>query len=592
MMIRGLIPHISKKRRWQFLGLFFLMLLGAVAELCTLGAVLPFIATLSNPEKVFDYPTVAKTLELFGFEKTSDLTLTLTLLFCWIVIFAAAIRVTLSFASNRFVYGLGHDLGVRVYDRILDQPYSYHVKQNTSEYIAALNKVTVVVNAVLLPIVQAVIATIIAVTIASAVFVIQPLLFIAIASGFGCVYLIISLAIKGKLRSNSRIFARMSVTRIQCLQEGVGGIRDVILDDSQDQFIADFQIEDAQMRRAQASNNFLNTLPRFLVEGLGVLTIVTIAFFLSKREGGLTESLPTLGVIVLGAQRLLPLLQTIYTSWSKFTGNSRVILDVLEFLELPESSFRKKNSQTMENVKFDTAIAINNLSFTYGGTQEEVLHQISLKIPRGAIVGFRGETGCGKSTLIDLIMGLLSPTSGFIEIDGVTLTDANRGGWYKQIAHVPQGIYLADSTILENIAFGVPRDSIDLQRVNAAVETAILSKFIGDLPEGLESAVGERGVRLSGGQRQRIGIARAIYKNASVLVLDEATSALDGETEQKLMEKINQFDDKLTILMIAHRLETLANCDFQVEMKNGQISKVTSGMKGPNSSDGSSFCHS
>ena len=580
-MLWELTPHISKRRKLQFVGLFLLMLTGALAELCTLGAVLPFIATLSNPGKVFEYPVIAQSLELLGFQKTSDLTVPLTLLFCGIVVFAAAIRVALAFASNRFVYGLGHDLGVRVYECILNQPYTYHVKQNTSEFIAAINKVTVVVNTVLLPMVQALIATIIALTIASAVFVIQPILFIAIAFCFGLVYLLISLTIKARLRANSVTFSKTSVTRIKCLQEGVGGIRDVILDGSKSQFIAEFQFEDAKMRRAQASNNFLNTLPRFLVEGLGVLVIVAIAFFLSQKDGGLVESLPLLGLVVLGAQRLLPLMQVIFISWSKFTGNSRVVLDVLEFLKLPEPIAQVQGSITENQLPLCTSIAINKVSFTYGDDQEEVLHKISLTIPKGSCVGFRGETGCGKSTLIDLVMGLLNPTSGTIEIDGTPLNDLNRESWHKNIAHVPQGIFLADSTVLENIGFGLPRDLIDMGRVNKAVDAAILSSFISDLPQGLETNVGERGVRLSGGQRQRIGIARALYKHASVLVLDEATSALDGETERKLMQKINQFDSNLTILMIAHRLETLGNCDFQVAMKSGRITGIKKGKELP-----------
>jgi ABC-type multidrug transport system fused ATPase/permease subunit len=387
--------------------------------------------------------------------------------------------------------------------------------------------------------------------------------------GFGAIYLLVMRFTRAMMWRNGDVIARAQKERVQATNEGLGGIRDVLLDRSQPVFVKRFAAVERDLRRAQAANNFIGAAPRFVVEGLGLVLIAGLALMLSLREGGLIGAIPVLGALALGAQRLLPLLQQLYTGWTAYMGTGQSMRDVLDILRLPDAPHFAV-APDVAPLPFETAITLENLSFSYPGGSRPAIENVSLVIPKGARVGFVGKTGSGKSTLMDLVLGLLTPESGRILIDGVELTDANRTAWQARIAHVPQAIYLADATVAENIAFGVPADRIDMARVRSAAQQAELAEVIEGLPQRYDSFVGERGVRLSGGQRQRIGIARALYKQADVLVFDEATSALDNETEGAVMRSVDRLDRNLTIVLVAHRLGTLDRCDLVVRLLDGR----------------------
>lgn len=305
--------------------------------------------------------------------------------------------------------------------------------------------------------------------------------------------------------------------------------------------------------------------------------MVLIAVFvlsLSHRPGGVAATLPILGVLALGAQRLLPLMQQLYGNWSVVAGSKAALVDVLALLEQPlpvEADHPEPEPLTLkQDIRFD------NVSFRYGSNSPWVLDDINLTIAKGARVGFIGSTGSGKSTALDLLMCLLEPVRGRILVDEQPIGLELRRAWQRTVAHVPQAIFLADATIAENIAFGISPDQIDHRRVRKAAEQARIAGFIECRPDGYGAVVGERGVRLSGGQRQRIGIARALYKEASILVFDEATSALDNETEQAVMQAIESLSQDLTLLIIAHRVTTLKNCTQIVELSDGGIKCIGS----------------
>jgi ATP-binding cassette subfamily B protein len=321
------------------------------------------------------------------------------------------------------------------------------------------------------------------------------------------------------------------------------------------------------MRHAEGENIFINQAPRYVMEALGMALIAAFVLFLS-RHGGVMEALPILALLALGAQRLLPLMQQLYGNWSVMVGSKAALVDVLNLLEqpLPINASLPEPAPLLlrESIRFE------DVSFQYTSNSPWILKDVNLTINKGARVGIIGGTGSGKSTALDLLMSMLQPTLGRVMVDGRLIDPINQRSWQRNIAHVPQSIFLSDASISQNIAFGVPVELIDMERVRKAAQQAQLSDFIESSQEGYNTFIGERGVRLSGGQRQRIGIARALYKEASVLIFDEATSALDNETEQAVMRSIEGLSKELTLLIIAHRITTLSKCDFIVRINGGK----------------------
>jgi len=322
------------------------------------------------------------------------------------------------------------------------------------------------------------------------------------------------------------------------------------------------------LRRAQGSNAFIGGSPRYALEMLGMVLIAGLAYFLAHKPGGVAEALSILAVLAIAAQRMLPLLQQGYLAWANIKGHQASLQDTLALLN---QSMPKNIDGAITPISFEREIKLQDLSFRYISEGAWVCQKLNLVIKKGSRIGLIGPTGSGKSTLIDLIMALLEPTDGALVIDDQIISVENSRSWQMHLAHVPQAIYLADTSIEENIAFGSPKDKIDAARIRLAARQAQIDSFIETLPEKYETFVGERGVRLSGGQRQRIGIARALYKQADVLIFDEATSALDNETERSVMDAIDGLDRNLTVVIIAHRLTTLQCCDAIIELNAGSI---------------------
>jgi ATP-binding cassette subfamily B protein len=355
----------------------------------------------------------------------------------------------------------------------------------------------------------------------------------------------------------------------------------VLLDGNQEFYCQIYKNADSALRRAQGKSMFIGASPRYVTEALGMLLIAGLAYSLAHQSDGIAKAIPVLGALALSAQRLLPVLQQAYSSWIQIASSQASLRDTLELLDQPLPNYLNQPKMRMP---FNRSIALKKIEFQYEKKNTYVLKGLSLTIPKGGRIGFIGETGSGKSTLLDIVMGLLSPTRGVIEVDGQIITPDNKGAWQENIAHVPQVIYLTDSTIEENIAFGVPRNKIDQSRVKRVAQQAQISNIIESWPNQYQTFIGERGVRLSGGQRQRIGIARALYKQANIIIFDEATSALDSDTESAVMQAIDGLSNDLTLLIIAHRLTTLSGCNQIVELGNGAIKWIGEYQKAPNKS--------
>jgi ATP-binding cassette subfamily B protein len=550
------------------------MLFSAFAEVVSLGAVLPFLSILTAPELVFNHPIVAEVAQAWGITSADQLVLPLTIAFVAAALLAGVIRMLLLWSSIRLAQACGADLSIEVYRRTLYQPYLVHVARNSSEVISSItSKVGGSIN-VLNNLLALISSIVLLLAVMLALISIDPVVASVAAIGFGASYGLITWLSRQQLHRNSECIAHAQTQVVKALQEGLGGIRDVLLDGTQPVYCEIYLRADQPLRRASGNNTFIGQSPRYVMEALGMALIAALAYGLSRQAGGVATALPVLGALALGAQRMLPAMQVIYGAWSIVAGSQASLVDVIELLEQPLPVEILQPS--FVPLTFQEAIRFDAVRFRYGNDGPWVLDGLNLTIPKGARVGFVGSTGSGKSTTLDLLMGLLMPTEGELLVDGQPISGNRLRAWQLTIAHVPQSIYLADATLAENIAFGVPPEAIDMERVRQAARHAQIADFIESRPDGYRAYVGERGIRLSGGQRQRIGIARALFKQASVLVFDEATSALDNNTEKSVMDAIEGLNRSLTILLIAHRLTTLRNCDIVVELKDGRI--VAQGM--------------
>lgn len=551
-----------------------LMLLTAAAEMLSLGAIVPFLAILADLDQALQKPIVANVVEFLGWSGADDLRWRLTLVFAVLAILAGAARFLLLYATTRFNFGMGHELVAEMYRRTLYRPYEVHVARNSSETIGGLKKVDDVVI-VVLGLLNTVSALVLAIVIVAVLVYIDPIVATVALAFFGIVYSVVAVFTRRQLASNGAAISAAVNARVQSIQEGLGGIRDVQLDHAQPYYLRRFQQFDVPLRRAQASSHIIGQGPRFAIESVGMVLIAVLATVLANR-GGVVAAIPTLGALALGAQRLMPLLQQTYQGWVTFAANRSLVRDVAELLEQESVSEVRSDEGYL---RFAREIRFEGVCYRYKPGFPFVIRDLSLQIPHGARVGIIGATGSGKSTAMDLLMGLLRPTSGRIVVDDTEVTGLARQAWQRCIAHVPQVVFLADASFAENIAFGVSPEDIDMDLVRDAAQGAQIASFIESCPDRYMTGVGERGVRLSGGQRQRVGIARALYRKARVLVFDEATSALDSATEEAVMEAIEGLGRDLTVVLIAHRVSTLRGCDVIYRVVEGGAQRVESFIK-------------
>jgi ATP-binding cassette subfamily B protein len=548
------------------------MVICAISEVLSIGALLPFLSVLTEPNLILNNPFLKPIVEALNVKSSDQLILLFTLLFCIAIALSGMLRLLLLFTSSKITFAIGGDISVNIYQRTLLQPYSIHIARNSSQIVDGVTNKTISVIECIRCSIAIISSTIFLAIIVFTLFIFQPLITIQIFFGFGIIYLTIIKLTKRRLSENGKKIAYFSRFSIQNLQESLGGIRDILLDRNQNFYVDIYKNMVIPWRKSQGLNQFISGSPKFAIESLGIILFAYMAYELSRNENGIAGAIPILGVLALSAQRMLPILQQMFSAWSDLITQKPSLLDALELLEQPITK-PSKNSNESEQLSFSTLIKLCNISFSYGNNSPMVLKDVNLEIKRGARIGLIGTTGSGKSTLVDILMGLLVPSSGEIIVDGKRVTKEILSQWQNKIAHVPQSIYLTDATIAENIAFGVKKSQIDYQRVIWAAKEAQISDAIELMEKKYEALVGERGVNLSGGQRQRIGIARALYKKADVIILDEATSALDMATEHGVMESINNLDADLTLLIIAHRDSALKCCSEVYRLDGGVLRK-------------------
>jgi len=569
-ILRKILSHIDPKFRKSFFLLLVLTFFTSLSEAFSLGILLPFLGVLINPELFFKNSLLQPIIRIFELTSAAELVLPITISFIVIVLIVGVMRLALLWGTNRLSYVVGLDLSKKIYRRTLYQPYYVHCSRNSSEVIDGIltktNEVMNTINNILILINSFVMLNMILII----TLIINPFVALISFGSFGLIYFFISLLSTKKLLRNSEITALEATRVIKTLQEGLGGIRDILINNSQEAYCEVFNKVDGPYRRAQSNSRIIANSPRFATEALAITFISLLAFFLIKKIG--IEALPILGVLALGAQRLLPLFQQAYSAWSNIKSNQIALEYSLKLLDQPLP--KKINQAVYKAFLFKKNIKLQGISFRYNLHTPYIFENINVNISKGSRVGLIGTTGGGKSTLLDIIMGLLNPTDGSLSVDGKIINASNLEAWQAHIAHVPQTIFLLDASIAENIALGIPKDQVDQQLIRLAAQQAQILDDIQSWPKQFQTIIGEGGIRLSGGQRQRIGIARALYKQADVIVFDEATSALDNKTEQAVIRSIESLGSDITIFIIAHRLSTLKSCSQILELNDGVIKYI------------------
>jgi len=547
------------------------MVIASIAELVSIGLVIPFLSVLTDPALVYSNEFFRPYLVYFNINNADALLLPITIAFAAAALLAGVVRVLLIVVQTKVGYLTGAELGVQIFSKTLHQPYEAHLQNNTSEIIAGIaHKTTALVQQGIIAILTIISSSLLLISIVSVLLAINFEVALISFAIFGGIYGVVVITTRPAIEEKGRLVTRMQGSVVKNIQEGLGAVRDILLDGSQSVYVGAFEKSEFSLRRAQIVHIILSTTPKFIVEALGIALIAVLAYFLISDGSSTVAIFPTLGALALGAQRLLPTLQQLYATWSSFRAGQAAFTDALNLLDQPVKTIEIQS----EPFIFKDGLKLNNVSFRYLSDDTLVLDEVDLDIPLGSRVGIIGSTGSGKSTILDILMGLLQPTSGQLLVDNAVITENNSHLWQRMVAHVPQTIFLSDATIAENIAFGELKENIDYRKVEQAIELAQLSSTICKLSDGYESMVGERGVRLSGGQRQRIGIARALYKGANTIIFDEATSALDSVTEKEVMESISALPKEITMIIVAHRTSTLAKCDFIYKLQNSKLTRM------------------
>lgn len=569
-LVFAIFKCLTIKRQRQYKGIILLIIISSAAEILSLGAVIPFLTAMTDPNILLKNNQIAGVLKTFSIDDERQLIFWIAIGFSCAAIISGLLRYALLHTITRTSFSAGAELGTKIFKNLVYSSYSYHISTNSSEHIDVVTtKVNNIIFNVVTPALMLISSVIIILSITGFLIAINPIIAVTSIGFFLAIYSLISLIMRKNLSADASVIANKSSNLVKQLQEVISGIRDVIIDNCQDKVIERFSITNNSLRRSQGNNQIRSQSPRYLVESVGVVFIAFVTYYLTVTANGSSSAIPIIGALALSSQKILPLAQSAFSAYANIHGSRASIIEVLRMANL-KCELQSKRDE-FGSLSFVNKITIENVSFAYATQSKYVLNNINLDISRGDKIGIIGATGSGKSTLIDILLGLLEPTSGAVKVDGCLLSSKNITNWQKRISHVPQNIFLTDSTFAENIAYGVNAEEINQERLRHAIKLAVLNEYVGSLDLGIHSQVGERGVQLSGGQCQRVGIARAIYKQADVLILDEATSSLDSKTEEAVISSIMEASEDLTIIMIAHRTTTLRFCNKIFMLKDGDL---------------------
>jgi ABC-type multidrug transport system fused ATPase/permease subunit len=571
MKLQLIFQLLTKPEKRQLIFVFFALVLMGFIELIGVGSMGPFISIISNPAIIHTNTYLNSIYTHFNFQADNSFIIAFGIA---VIIILAISNLCLSGINFLIYYYSGkrrHSISLRLFERYLRQPYIFYLNINTAELIRGLGDVNTFVADVLINLLHLVSGTIIAVSIITLLIIINPLLALIISFVLGISYGLIFSLVRKFLAQKGREREILNTLRYKYFNESFGGIKDIKILGKEKAFINFFSIPSLKYSMNDAISNIINDLPKYLIETIAIGGILTVIIVMIRTGSKIDEFLPLLTVYAFGAYRLLPLLQKMFRAIASIRFNFPIVENLYRsFNQLP-AGYDLADTNTPK-MKFNSCIKLENIVFSYPNTNKDIIKNQSITITYNTSVAIVGFTGCGKTTLIDIILGLLEPKSGNVYIDNIPLNETNRLNWQRNLGYVPQSIYLTDDTIRNNIALGVDTKEIDNEAIIKAAKLANIHDFIDkELEDGYNTMIGERGIRLSGGQRQRIGIARAVYHEPSVLIMDEATSALDGLTEIAIMDALKNMSHHKTIIMIAHRITTVKNCDIIYLMDKGII---------------------
>lgn len=567
----GEITSLSKLLNKRKLGiLLVLIILGMLFETLGLGLIIPVINLIINPEKFVEHGWLGANL----YNKFTASQLVLMAMFALVMFnfLKASFLTFLSWTQNKFIYGTQATLSYKLFVGYIKQPWSFHLKRNSAQLIVnATNEINVFIVQVLQPFMVLLTESLVLLGIGILLLCLEPLGTSVIVGVLGLFAWSFHRAIKNKLLAWGVVRHSHEGMRVQHLQQGLAGVKDAKILGREDNFCSRYNKYNLSVFDSLMKYKIVTDIPRLWLEFFAVIALGGMVLVVLSQGGGPVSVLPVLSLFAASAFRLMPSINRLLSAVQNIRYGLPVIKTLTEEFEL--ISEPSSLSSVSKPMSFQNEMRVEHLSYQYSETSKDVLSDVSLVIKKGMSVGFIGASGAGKSTLVDVILGLLSPQAGRVTVDGLDI-HANLRGWQNVIGYVSQSIYLADDTLLKNIAFGLLDDQIDHAALRKAIKLAQLEDLVENLPDGVNTMVGERGIRLSGGQRQRIGIARAIYHDPEILVFDEATSALDNLTETEVMNAINGFRGKKTLLIIAHRLSTLQKCDQIYNVDSGKVQKV------------------
>lgn len=572
-LFKQLFSLLSPKQQKKFLLLQLLVILAAFGEILGVVSIVPFMSLVADTSLLNENNYLSSVFELSGIDSELNFVFSIGIFVLIMLILSSLISIFTIWRLSMFAAQIGAEISDRLYSFYLQQNWLYHSSQNSAELTKkVVNETTRITNGILMPVMTMNAKLALAFFMLMALFIYDPIVAITGIIVFGSAYILLFMIVRSRLLNNGRNIGKIYSLRYLLLNEGFGGIKDILLYGRSDNFVQRFNESSKKLTYSLGNNQALTLMPRYFIELIAFSIIIFLTLYLIiNYEGDLGLIIPMLSVYAVAAIKVLPAFQQIYLSIANIKANIPAFETIQADLAMSKTYITETIQKNESYLYPENKILLKNITFKYPGKSNPVLNNTELSISVNSVIGIVGPSGSGKSTLIDVILGLIIPHEGTLKIDELIINNDNLRSWQNCIGFVPQNIFLSEGSILENIAFGINKSKIDLERINKVIRLSHLDELVDSLERGINTKVGERGVQLSGGQRQRIGIARALYKKSDVLVFDEATSSLDGISEKMIMDAIDSFAGRKTIIIVAHRLKTIENCDKIYFFDKGKV---------------------